>query len=110
MDFYAKKPIKFLFSIYSEIPKLPNEVTWGHILSSLFIVFFIVFLLFKNTLFKFSNRTVSYTTKQLYNEEFTKNEEIEKNILYEIKIYIDNQTKKLLNYINKTRKNLRKKK
>jgi len=109
MDFNAQKPIKFLFSIYSEIPKLPKEVTFGHIISSLFIVFFIIFMLFRKNLLKFSNKTVSYTTKKLHNEEFTKDEEIEKNILKEIKIWIDNQTKKLINYINQSRKDMRKK-
>ena len=104
-----ERPIKFLFSIYSQIPKLPKEVTWGHIISSLFIVCFILFILFRSYLLKFSNKTVSYTTRQLYNEEFTKDEEIEKNILFELKIYIDNQTKGLINYINESRKNMRKK-
>ena len=122
MDFEPNKKVTFLFSFYSYIPEVPKELHPIHIIISLSIIAFILYIIFRIQIIKFSDKTLlkainsRYVKDGSYYEEDIIKEVIEtqestlilffehlKLRLLNIKIFFDNKTNKLIDYINNSK-------
>ena len=91
-------PKKYLFSFNSEIPILPKEINLYHLIIPFFIICFILYVLFRTYIIKFTNKSFNKTTKTLYFEGITKTDDenyIEMNIIIRLILFFNNQSNKL---------------
>ena len=90
----------FLFTFYSDIPQLPDDLHLIYIVIPILIIFFILYVLFRIKIFRYTNKSFKLTLNILYIEGISK-PNIEENILLKIKHYFDSMTNQLILYNKK---------
>lgn len=83
--------------LVNSLPQISENIPWLNVLISILIIQFILYLLFRESIFRYTNKTITKTLNYIPIETNT-NSTPGFYYLYETKKFFDNMTKTMISY------------